>query len=418
MTSRLWLLAGSLALGASARPAGAAQAEPDAPTIGELWALVQAQQAEIDSLKAAVAAANDELEATNAHVAAAESQIIATGDFVESLELPAERPTSVGGYGELHYSRLDADDAANDLDELDFHRFVLFLSHRFSDRVRFFSELEVEHSIAGDGQPGEVELEQAYVDFTLSDSLSTQAGMFLLPIGILNETHEPPTFYGVERNGVESVIIPSTWWEAGAKLAGRSGRGLSWDLAVHSGLEMPTTGPSAFRVRSGRQKVAEGLAHDPAYTFRLRYTGRPGLDLSASYQYQSDPSQIPGDGLDAGSLWSAQALYTSGDFGLRALYSRWNFDGSAVEAAGADEQTGWYVEPSFRLNPKWGVYTRYEDVAGARNQDKFDQWQVGVNYWPLPDVVVKFDYRRREHEIASELGHDFSGIDIGLGYQF
>ena len=119
--------------------------------------------------------------------------------------------------------------------------------------------------------------------------------MFLVPLGILNETHEPPTFYGVERNDVESIIIPSTWWEAGAGLSGNFANGLSWNAAFHSGLEMPASGSSAFRVRSGRQKVAEALASNFASTFRLRYTGVPGRELSASYQYQSDPSQIPGD---------------------------------------------------------------------------------------------------------------------------
>ena len=346
--------------------------------------------------------------------------VLATADYVEALEIPAESgtATTIGGYGELHYNQVAADDPAHDFEQIDFHRFVLFVGHEFNERVRFFSELEVEHSISGDGQPGEVELEQAYVEFAFNDNIAAQGGLFLLPVGILNETHEPPTFFGVERNSVENVILPSTWWEAGAGLSGNFASGLSWNVALHSGLAIPTTGSNAFRVRSGRQKVGKADASDPAYTARLKYTGVPGLELSASYQYQADPSQIAGDGLDSGSLFTTHAIYDRGDFSLRALYGAWSFDGSAVEAAAANEQSGWYVEPSFRLSPNWGVYTRYEDIDGARRQDKFAQWEAGLSYWPVPGVTIKLDYRSREHDLLSFAGRDFDALDLGIGYQF
>lgn len=387
----------------------------ETPDIDEIWAIVQQQQQEIEQLKTQLADADRQ-------IAAADQRIEATGDYLETVAMPAAEPrTKIGGYGELHYNNLDADDSANDVDQIDFHRFVLFFNHEFSDRVNFFSELELEHSLAGDGAPGEVELEQAYVDFALTDTLSAKAGLFLLPIGIINETHEPPTFYGVERNDVESIIIPSTWWEAGAALNGHFANGLSWDAALHSGLAIPTSGSSAFRVRSGRQKVAEALASDPAYTVRLRYSGVPGLDLGASFQYQSDASQVAGDGLDAGKLFAINASYTVGDFTMKGVYAEWDFDGNAVEAVGADSQSGWYFEPSYRFytdRGTWGIYGRHEDIEGARLQDRFDEFEVGVNYWPIDDVVIKFDYRQRDHDLVSEAGRDFDGFDLGIGYQF
>lgn len=392
-------------------------AQESEPTVEALWDIVQRQQAEIEELRAMLGSVNAQVDATGRQLEATEQKVAATGDFVESLAIPVEQGTRIGAYGELHYNNHDSDDGARAA-EVDMHRFVMFLDHRFSDRTRFFSELEVEHSLAGDGEPGAVELEQAYVEFSLRESLTARAGLFLLPVGILNETHEPPAFYGVERNDVENVIIPSTWWEAGAGLSGNFANGLSWDFAVHSGLAMETTGADAFRVRSGRQEGAEALANDGAYTFRLKYTGRPGLELGASLQYQSDASQEAGDGLDSGRLFSAHAIYDIGDFGIRALYGSWDFDGAAVEAAGADRQTGWYIEPSYRFGTEWGLYARYADVRGARERDTFTQWEAGFNYWPLPSVVLKLDYRQREHGPAAERGRDFSGFDLGLGYQF
>jgi len=397
---------------------GSALAQDAPPTLEELWQLVRQQQAQIDDLKSQLEQARDQAADTNRRVEQTEAAVEATGDFVESLAetQPETSRTKIGGYGELHYNNIDSD--AGDSAEIDFHRFVLYFGHEFDERVRFFSELEVEHSIAGDGQPGEVELEQAYIDFVLNENATAMGGLFLLPVGILNETHEPNTFYGVERNDVENIILPSTWWEAGAALRGQTEAGLSWFAGMHSGLAMPTTGSSAYRVRSGRQKVGEALASDPAYTFRLKYTGMPGLELSASYQYQSDPSQSADDGLDSGQLLTAHAIWKAGPFGLTGLYAAWDFSGDGVEAAGADRQTGWYVEPSYRLNEEWGIYARWEDLDGALSRDQFSQVEFGVNYWPHPGVVLKLDYRDRDHDLPGLANRDFRAIDLGIGYAF
>jgi hypothetical protein len=360
-------------------------------------------------------------EDTQAQINELKKQIEALADELESKQLSSggDNRLSVGGYGELHYNNLSATDPSRDTEAVDFHRFVLFFGYDFSDDLRFVSEFELEHALAADGAPGEVELEQAYIEFDHGNS-STQAGVFLLPIGIINETHEPPSFYGVERNDVESIIIPSTWWEAGVQHIQRFGQGWQWNIAAHSGLSMPTTGGSAFRVRSGRQKVAEAQASDLAITTRLKYTGIQGLELATSVQVQTDPSQQSSDGLDDGTLVEAHAIYNIGSFSIRALYANWDFSGTAIEAAGneANSQSGWYVEPSFKISDSFGVYARASSIEAARDQDNFDQNEIGFNWWPHPQVVVKFDYRDREHALSSAAGRDFDGFDLGVGYQF
>jgi opacity protein-like surface antigen len=381
----------------------------------ELLEKLDSMQQQIDELRRQLAEAQEKTTETDARVEA-------VAEAIESAPPQAAKAskTTIGGYGELHYNNLDADDPSRDVEMLDLHRFVLFFGHEFNDRTRFYSEVEVEHAlVAGeDDAPGEVEIEQAYVEFDLRKDLYAKAGVFLIPVGILNETHEPTTFYGVERNDVESVIVPSTWWEGGAGLTGRFGSGWNWDLAYTSGLAIATTGSDAFRVRSGRQKVAEAHASDGAITGRLRYVGIPGLQAALTVQYQIDPSQVPNDGLDSGTLVEAHIDYQRNGFGLRALYARWDFTGEAVEAAGADRQTGWYIEPSYRLNDQIGFYTRYENVDAARASDKFDQWELGLNWWPTENVVIKFDYRDRSHDLGSESGRNFTGFDIGFGYAF
>ena len=396
----------------------ATAADKASPSIEQLWEIIQKQQAEIDALKnqqqnTAQQAADADEKAEAAVVAIEES------DATASAKPSWTDRTTIGGYGELHYNNIN-NDGIDDKNEIDFHRFVLFFGHEFTDRLRFFSELELEHAISGDGKNGEIEIEQAYLEFDILDNLQAKGGIFLTPVGILNETHEPPTFYGVERNDVESIIIPTTWPEGGAALHGYSENGISWDLALTSGLAIPTTGDDAFRVRSGRQKVSEAIANDFAYTGRLKYTGVQGLELAGTLNYQSNASQESGDGLDDGLLFETHAIYQNGPFQLRALYAGWDFDGDAVAAADADRQSGWYIEPSIRPWEQLGFYVRYEDLDGARTRDQFKQWEIGANYWPYEDVVLKVDYRDRSVDtvdIAAK-SMDFTAFDLGIGYQF
>jgi len=314
--------------------------------------------------------------------------------------------TTLGGYGELHLNL-----NSNSEDEIDFHRWVLFLNHRFSDKITLNSELELEHSLAGEGKEGEVELEQAYIDIAFDRGTHLKAGLFLLPVGPLNETHEPDTFFGVERNPIEKNIIPTTWWEAGLALNGSTEGGLSWDVAVHSGLNVPSGGDNAWSIRSGRQKVSEAVAEEAAVTGRLSYSGS-GFSVSAFAQYQSDIIQ----GQDAGgekydaTLYGATIDAGMGGFRLRGLIALWDIDGADIVAAGADEQWGYYIEPSYTTglgNGKVGVFTRYnewEDYSGEH-----DAVSVGVNYWPVDNVVFKADYTDSDSD---------ESFNLGVGYSF
>lgn len=331
-----------------------------------------------------------------------------------------ESNTTIGGYGELHMNKLNGEGGAADKDEIDFHRFVMFLGHRFSDRIRFHSELEVEHTGVQDGgKPlgGEVELEQAYVDFDVNDRLTVRGGLFLVPVGIINETHEPPTFYGVERNNVEANIIPTTWWEGGAGLTAKLADGLTLDAAVTSGLS--TTAGSNYAIRSGREKVSGAPAKDPAYTARLKWTAIPGVEVAGTAHYQEDITQSNDPTAGSATLVEAHTVINRGPFGLRALYAAWDLDGSGPAARGADKQEGWYVEPSFKVSEEWGVFARYsawDNRAGDRGPGNTEKKQtdVGINYWPHPNVVVKADYQTQDHAD----GRNQDGYNLGIGYWF
>mgnify|MGYP001822965213 CR=1 FL=1 len=135
---------------------------------------------------------------TDEEFKAMQDQLNQLADAVENQPASSGKQVHIGGYGELHYNNWEFPDGSK-FREIDFHRFVLFFGYDFSDSIRFHSELELEHSVAGEGQNGEIELEQAYIEFDLTENMETKVGLFLMPVGILNETHEPTTFYGVER---------------------------------------------------------------------------------------------------------------------------------------------------------------------------------------------------------------------------
>ena len=338
------------------------------------------------------------------------SRLDATSEMVESSAGKSKK--QIGGYGEMHYNNLSGKGGASDKTELDFHRFVLFFGHEFSDSIRFFSEVEIEHVIAGEGQTGEVELEQAYIEFDLNEHHRAKGGLFLVPVGIINETHEPTTFYGVERNPVEKNIIPATWWEGGASVSGEIAKGWSYDVALTSGLNLGTTGTA--KVRDGRQKVGNSKADSLMTTGRIKWTGVPGLEVAATLIYQDDYTQGLGT-KNSAQLIETHATWQTGSFALRALYASWDIEG---QTSGYNEQSGFYIEPSFKINEKVGLFARYnqyDNQAGDSNQNgEKQQTDIGINYWPHPDVVIKADYQSQDNDNKK----DQNGFNLAIGYQF
>lgn len=407
---KIKMMSSAIALALGMGLANVAIAE-SAPTAEEMWKIIQQQQETIDALKS-------KLDNTEQKVVATEEKVAANTAAVEEVEESSGSllgdSTTIGGYGELHYNNLD--NTSND--SIDFHRFVLFFGHEFNEKWRFFSELEVEHALSGNDKPGEVEIEQAYLEYDINATNHVKAGLYLVPVGIINETHEPPTFYGVERNNVEKNIIPATWWEAGIGLNGEIAPGVQYDVMLHSGLN--TSAANSYKIRKGRQKVAKANADNGAVTGRIRYTGMPGLVVGLTAQYQDDLTQ-GADEISA-NLLEAHVDFERNGFGLRALYASWWLDdGPALTgpaAIGADRQTGFYIEPSYKFNTpigEAGVFARYQEwnnKAGSDAQDN-EQIDIGVNYWPHENVVFKFDY-----QFENETAGDNDGFNLGLGYQF
>lgn len=364
---------------------------------------IQQLKAELNELKDAVKMQGEIQEASV-------SSIAKTAKKFEKLH--------IGGYGELHYNDTETDGNSKSK-KVDAHRFVLYFGYDFTDKVRFRSEFELEHAIAGEGQTGEIELEQMYVEVDMNDQTSIQTGVILVPVGIMNENHEPPTFYGVERNEVEKYLLPSTWWAAGVKVNHRLSNGLTLEAMVGEGLNGDTTG----YIRGGRQKSGNATANDLAYTVRATYTGLPGLKASLFMNHQSDFTQDSSDNIDKLDIYGASAIYNFGDgFEVRALHVQAEFDGkdesSSFFTNGFDEHQGTFLEISKRFG-NLGIFVNNSIVSGEKISRQYTVQQAGFSYWIQgTDAVIKANYFEKDYSSDSKSDDDTDGFHLGMGYEF
>ena len=192
--------------------------------------------------------------------------------------------------------------------------------------------------------------------------------------------------------------------------------GFSYDIALSSGLnvESDPTNKNYLLPRSGRQKTSNAKANDLAATARAQYTGISGFTLSATAQYQDDMTQDTSDDIGSATLLEAHARWSIVDFTLTGLYARWDIDGDGASTAQKDVQDGAYLEASYKLNPAWGVFVRQNQWDnGGTGDTKQSQTDVGVNYWPHENVVIKADYQAQNN-----IAGNFDGFNLGIGYQF
>ena len=327
----------------------------------------------------------------------------------------------IGGYGELHYNDTETDAGAKSK-SVDAHRFVLFFGYDFNDKVRFRSEFELEHGLVKDTADGtnggEVELEQMYIEIDVTDQTSIQTGVILVPVGIMNETHEPPSFYGVERNDVEKYLIPATWWAAGVKVSHKLNNGLRFEAMISEGLK----GTTAGYIRDGRQKSANASANDLAYTARVTYTGIPGLKTSLFYNHQSDFTQDSSDNIEEMDLYGVTAIYNKDGYEVKALHVQADFSGKdetgAFFTAGFDEHQGTFLEASKRIG-NLGFFVNNSIVSGEKASRQYTVMQAGFSYWPQgTNTVLKANFYDKEYSNNNLQTSNSDGFHLGMGYEF
>jgi predicted porin len=372
-------------------------------------------------------------------------------------------PASLGnglrlwGYGEVYYTHPTREPTET---QADLARAVFGIGYAFDERTEFNSEYEIEHAVSSADDVGEFEVEQFYLDRRLTDAVAVRAGLFLMPFGFLNEHHEPTNFYGVQRNFVETLIIPSTWREGGFNLHGDTAAGFSWNVGVTTGFDFskwdfappspPYTtalgleGSGVAPLQATHQELALANAHNLSQYLALGYYGVPGLALGAAISTgKAVPVPAPAGTEDGGdprvTLWEGHARWTPGRWDLAALYSRGTVSHTAT-ANGANPGSpnpipasfyGYYLQGAYglwqqgdyRLNPfvrfeRYNMGASYEGTTGPtlpdalwpENHDRV--WTAGANFYIGPHVVLKGDYQ------WFQVNPGLSRFDLGLGVSF
>jgi phosphate-selective porin len=348
--------------------------------------------------------------------------------------------TTLGGYGEFTYNNY-RDGSVKD--EADLRRFVLFIGHSFNERIQLYSELEVEHAVV-EGDHGELALEQAYLQFALSGTSRVRAGLLLMPVGFLNEYHEPPAFHGVERNEVETRIIPSTWRELGVSLQAQLDSGWALTAGIATSPDASKFQDASSGVREMRSEGRQAAAHDLALFAGASYRALPGLDLGGSIftgnTSQGGAGANPGSDLSGVSarltLWDVHVRYTVGGLDLKALYARGSLsDTAAINASAGIAPAsglaapgtffGWYGEAAYRvwrsgdreLIPfvRLERYNTQATVADGFASDDRNNERVktmGASFRLHPQIVVKVDFQKYATDSLKDR------FNLGFGYLF
>jgi hypothetical protein len=346
---------------------------------------------------------------------------------------------SLGGYGEFLYqgqaATLQDGTRVGSTKNVDALRMVLYAGYKFTDRIVFDSEFEWEHGGYSDESPeGEAIVEFAYLDFLISRAVNVRAGMMLVPVGFINERHEPPTFLGARRPLVESEggILPSTWNEDGVGLHGELPGHLSYRIYLMNGLDGSKF--SGEGISGGRQMGKQANAQSLAWTGRLDWTPLPGAIVGGSFYTGNSNQTGTGPALQT-TLVDLHAEYRAHGLQVRGLYARSTNSAAYLQTLGLSDparETG---------TRQWGGYLEagYDVLqGGTRSLIPFLRWErvdtqaeviptvvrdpglgrtvltAGVNFLPIPNVAVKADYQRQEN--GARTGRN--QWNLGLGFYF
>ncbi len=458
------IVTGSPAFAASAG-ASSATARQLEKKIDDMAAQLQALQSELKALKLQNSTMASQQQAQAQQQAEQTAQVQQLQASEENLQQVAAKPSpldnlSVFGYGEIGYSRPSRN--TNDT-RADLGRAVFGFGYKFDEKTRFASEFEVEHAIASSDDAGEFEVEQFYVDHMFTDKVGLTAGVFLMPVGRLNEHHEPTAYYGVYRNFVETLIIPSTWREGGFALHGNTDFGLNWNVGVTTGLDLSkwnfapetplynsalslqTSGVAPMQATHQEMSVAN--AKNVSQYLSLNYRDVPGLLLGGSV-FTGNTAPAAGASNQRATLWETHARWTPGKWDLSALYAQGHISNTAqvnAQFPGTANPMpasfyGWYLQAAYNVwqhdksravpfvrYERYNMGAKYEGIApgfpavpsGAVTADgqtfarPYDTvWTAGLNFYLNPNVVFKMDYQWFRQN------RDFNRFDLGIGIYF
>lgn len=394
------------------------------------------QSAQLDEIKRQIAILAEEVEKmrsgeeeTETKLEDAKRRSLGLGPSASTVYTKKQGP-SLAGYGEMLYDNTTAEGEPSTIDLV---RAVVYVGYRFNDRFLFNSEIEFEHG--GSEHGGAAGVEFAHVDFLANEDLTLRGGMVLVPMGLVNEFHEPTVFLGAERPETEDLIIPSTWHENGFGVVGRHGL---FDYRAYVINTFNATGFSAEEgLHEGKQDGAEAKLTSPAAVGRLDITPAAGLLLGGSL-YGGNSGVLDSDFSVRTIIGEGHVEYRREGWNLRGLYAHASlnnvaqlneFLGLTGEQSVGSSLAGGYLQAGYQLwtsksqMASFIPYFRFEKVntqntvpAGYAEDPANNRtlYTIGAEFKPISNLVIKSDY-----EFVDDPAN--TGVDqfnLLLGYSF
>jgi hypothetical protein len=357
------------------------------------------------------------------------AQVLTQEDSLYAGLLSKEQSTVISGYGEAKYTL----DTKRKNAEVSLERVVLFIGHKFNNKISLFTELELEDALVagaaseeGAAAKGSISMEQAFLKFNINPVTYIVAGLFIPRMGFINENHLPTTFNGVDRPFVEELVIPTTWREVGIGLFGsfKNIAGLNYSLSLTNGLNS-----SGFEngsgIRGGKQlgSKAGGLALATSgsllyYLNNFRLQGSIYIGGSTAIERRVADSLQLNSGAFGNPvfLYEADAQYAANGWNIRAIAANITIpDAGNINKAYANNTPkslyGGYLETAYNLfyskykdEKSLIIFGRYEYMdlsarlpgSGIRNDANKQQYIVaGLTFKPVRGVAIKADYVQR-----------------------
>jgi len=291
---------------------------------------------------------------------------------------------------------------------------VLLFGYQYNKRLSFLTEVEFEHVT-------EVYIEQAYLNYAFSPLLNFRAGLVLIPMGIINEYHEPPSFNGVERPLLDTRIVPTTWREIGMGFTGQlTAASLTYQFYLVNGFAS-YDGSAKLKgvdaLRGGRQKGAESFMSSPNLSAKVSYHGILGLELGLSGYFGKTQS----------------SLYNGIDFTNKDLVQKADSSVVGVSMMAFDYR---YRLGNFRSTGQ----IVYSDLSNTSAYNQFTGRDLGsalFGYYAEVSYVIPFNMQDQQHEVepfvrwehynthfdvAGDLtvndSYSYNGLGVGVGYKF
>lgn len=384
-----------------------------------------------------------------------------SGKLIYAKPFLSAPKATIGGYADVGYNILSRQNLDNpSRNSFGQQRLVPFIYADITDRVKFAAEIEIERGGTNSPQgDGSIQVEFAQLDYLVDERINLRGGILLMPVGKFNLLHDSPLNDLVDRPMVSRLIIPSTWFEAGAGIYGTfypsALSKIDYELYAVNGMTQTAGAITDLGIRSARGSVSRDRDDSKAIVGRLAFSPMLGIEIAGSGyhgQYKPSTATVGSGNIDIFAVdWTLQR----GPFELigEAAWTRIsnnNATGVTGNGIGPSGMFGYYVQGNYHFMPEllkrlapshfsdastFTATVRWEQidtdtdnrtVGGANtlgNRRELDRLTVGLNFRPVEDMVFKINWQHNAQNgavgltPAGDLGNASSPMD-GDGFLF